>query len=217
MCKKEKECRALLLAAALVLSLLIVASPAVFAQTAEDALSLYRQGRHSEAIGICLAEIEAGAGNVESYVVLCWALIASSRYEEAENWATRGRGISRYETRLIEAQGEACFYQGKNERALAAFQEYIAYASGGSMLGEVYDFMGEIFLRMGKYRHADIAFSAALNFSTDSTERWARIGYAREMAGELRYALDAYNRALELNSNNQDAVRGRANVMRRMN
>ena len=187
------------------------------AQTKPDALALYRQGRYTESINVCLAEIEETPRNLDSYVVLCWSLVKAERFEEAETWAARGRGISRYDPRLLEIAGEALYYQGKNERALSLFEEYVAYAAAGTRMTEAYDFMGEIFLRLGKYRHADIAFSMALNFEDQSPERWVQAAYAREMASDLRYSLEAYDRALALSPNNQDAARGRARVIRKMN
>ncbi len=190
---------------------------AAFAQTRPDALVLYRQERYSESINVCLAEIEENDRNVESYVVLCWSLVKAGRYEEAETWSARGRDISRYDPRLIEIAGEALYYQGKNERALELFQEYVAYAATGARMTDVYDFMGSIFLRMGKYRHADIAFSAALQYDSLSPERWVQAGYAREMAEEFRYSLEAYDRALAISPNDRDAARGRARVISKMN
>ena len=198
---------------ALIFHLLI---PSVTAQTRPDALALYRQGRYTESINASLAEIEEDARNLDSYVVLCWALVKSERFEEAEVWAARGRGVSRYDPRLLEIAGEALYYQGKNERALSLFEEYVAYAESGTRMTEVYDFMGEIFLRLGKYRHADIAFSMALNFEGQSPERWVQAAYAREMAGDLRFSLEAFDRALALSPNNQDAARGRERVIRKM-
>ena len=194
----------------------LLAAPAA-AQSRPDALVLYKQARYSEAVDICLAEIKENARSLDSYVVLCWALVKAGRYEEAETWAARGRGVSRYDPRLLEIAGEALYYQGKNERALALFEEYVAYAAAGTRMTETYDFMGEIFLRLGKYRHADIAFSAALQYEGQSPERWVQAAYAREMAGELRYSLEAYDSALRLSPNNQDAARGRARIIRRMN
>ena len=191
--------------------------PAAQAQTRPDALALYRQERYADAVAACLAEIEETPRDVDSYVILCWSLVRLERYEEAETWAARGRGVSRYDPRLLEIAGEALFFQGKNERALGLFQEYIAYAAAGARVTEAYDFMGEIFLRLGKYRHADIAFSTALQYDGQSPERWTRAGYAREMAEDYRYSLEAYDRALALNPNNQDATLGRSRVVRKMN
>ena len=197
------------------LNFLLLILPAA-AQTRPDALVMYKQGQYTEAINVCLAEIEENSRNLDSYVVLCWALVKAERFEEAEAWAARGRGVSRYDPRLLEIAGEALYYQGKNERALTLFEEYVAYAAAGTRMTETYDFMGEIFLRLGKYRHADIAFSAALQYEDQSPERWVQAAYAREMAGELRYSLDAYDKALALSPTNQDAVRGRARVIRKM-
>ena len=198
------------------LNFLLLILPAA-AQTKPDALVLYKQGRYADAINVCLAEIEDTPRNLDSYVVLCWALVKAERYDEAETWAARGRGVSRYDPRLLEIAGEALYFQGKNERALALFEEYVAYAAAGTRMTETYDFMGDIFLRLGKYRHADIAFSAALQYDGQSPERWVQAAYAREMAGDLRYSLDAYDSALKLSPANQDAARGRARVIRKMN
>lgn len=182
-------------------ALQLFASPLSLAQARPSALDLYRQGRYSEAADASLAEMQENPRNVDSYVVLCRALIRAGRYEEAEAWAARGRGISRYDPRLLEVAGEALYYQGKNERALELFQEYVAYAAAGTRMTEAYDFMGDIFLRLGKYRHADIAFSAALQYDSLSPERWVQAAYAREMAEDFRYSLEAYDRALALNPN----------------
>ena len=187
------------------------------AQTKPDALVLYRQQQYAQAIEVCLGELEADSTNTDSYVVLCWALVKTGRYAEAENWAARGRGVSRYDPRLIEIAAEARYFQGKNEGALSLFQEYISYAPNGSRLTEAYDFMGEIFMRLGKYRHADIAFSASLQYDRANPARWIKLGYAREMALDFRYSLDAYNQALQMDPNNPDAARGRNRVIAKMN
>ena len=41
---------------------------------------------------------------------------------------------------------------------------------------------------------------------------WARLGYAREMAGNYIEAINAYDEALRLNSSSYDASRGRERV-----
>jgi cytochrome c-type biogenesis protein CcmH/NrfG len=41
---------------------------------------------------------------------------------------------------------------------------------------------------------------------------WARLGYARERGGDFQWSLEAYNKALALNPNLVDAVRGRSRV-----
>ena len=46
---------------------------------------------------------------------------------------------------------------------------------------------------------------------------WARVGYAREMAGNYEEALLAYDESLKLNSTLYDAVRGRERVTSKLN
>ncbi|ULQ59469.1 hypothetical protein K7I13_13480 [Brucepastera parasyntrophica] len=191
---------------------IIVSALPVFSQTRRDALVLYREGKYTEAIEVCLSEISENDRNVESYVVLCWSLVRADRYEEADAWSERGRNISRYDPRLIEIQAEAKYFLGYNDQSLRLFQDYISYAPNGSRIAQAYYFMGEIYLRQAKYRHADMSFSAALQLESLNAAWWVRLAYSREMAKEYRYALEAYNRALALNSNLQDAIRGRDRV-----
>lgn len=185
----------------------------VHAQTARDALILYREAKYAESVEVCLEEIAVNPANLESHVVLCWALVSAGRYQEADDWAEKGRVVSRYDPRLIEIQAEARFYLGRNEQALKLFQEYISNAPNGTRISSTYAFMGEIYLRQAQFRHADIAFSTAVQLEKSKAAWWVRLGYAREMAKEYRPALEAYNRALELDSGLQDAVRGKTRVL----
>jgi tetratricopeptide (TPR) repeat protein len=196
-----------------IIALSAIASLPALAQDKPDALALYRDGKFAESIDICLAEIQASPANLESHVVLCWALVQATRYEEADAWAEKGRALSKYDPRLIEIQAEAKFYRGLNDQSLKLFQEYISYAPNGSKLAPVYSFMGEVYLRLGRFRHADIAFSTAIQLDGLKPQWWVRCGYAREMAKDYRHALEAYNKALELSPNQQDAARGKERVL----
>ena len=187
------------------------------AQTQADALALYREAKYSDAVDVCLAEIQANPTNVESHVVLCWSLVGAGRYDEASKWALKGRTLSNYDPRLIEIQAEANYYLGANDQSLKLFQEYISYAPNGSRISPTYYFMGEIYLRLGKFRHADMALSSALQLDGSNPLWWVRLGYAREMAKDYRYSLDAYNKALALNGSLQDAIRGRDRVLEQLN
>jgi tetratricopeptide (TPR) repeat protein len=169
-------------------------------------------GRYPQAIDICLREINENPRNTESYVVLCWSLVKNGQYEEAEKWATQGRTMARYDHRLIEIQGEAKYYLGQNAEALALLQEYISLVPGGSRISTVYYLMGEIYLRQGKYRHADIALTTAVRYENLNAAWWTRLGYAREMATEYLSSLDAYDQALKINPVLTDAVRGKSRV-----
>jgi tetratricopeptide (TPR) repeat protein len=178
------------------------------AQTRPDALAEYRNGNYERAVQICRAEIAANPQNLESHVVICWSLLRLNRYEEALAFARAGRNLSRYDARIIEILGEIYYYQGQNSEALQYFQEYINLAPEGQRIETVYYFIGEIYIRLGRFRHADIALSTAVHWVPGNAAWWARLAYARENAGDLFEAITAYERALSLNSQLADARRG---------
>ena len=141
-------------------------------------------------------------------MVICWSLLRLGRYEEALAYARAGRNISRYDPRIIEILGEIHYYQGKNSEALQYFQEYINLAPEGQRIETVYYLLGEIYILLGRFRHADIALSTAVHWVPGNAAWWARLAYARENAGDLSEAINAYERALALNSQLADARRG---------
>jgi tetratricopeptide (TPR) repeat protein len=176
----------------------------------QDALKLYREKKYSDAITICEKEIAANPNNMDSYSVLCWSLIATDRYLEAEQRATEARKLNSYDTRLMEALGEAKYFLGKNNEALSMFQRFIANASETSKdIGLVYYYMGEIYVRQSRFQHADIAFSAAVRSAPTKDYWWTRLGYAREKTGDYKSALTAYEKALSLNASQYDAKNGK--------
>ena len=179
-----------------------------------DALALYRAQNYKAAIEVCEEEIKLNQYNVESYVVLCWSLVSNGQNAEAENWATRARDIAPYDHRVVEVLAEAKYFLGKNEEALTLFQEYISLVGeNGGRIGEVYYYMGEIYVRLEKYNHADIAFSKAVRNEPLLDHWWSRLGYAREMAQNYTLSLAAYDQALALNSTQDNAMRGRSRVL----
>ena len=192
--------------------LFLLVSVTVFGQDMPDALVLYQSGKYEEAIKICESELKIRPGNMDSYSVLGWSLIRLGKYKEALETAREGLGISRYDARIVEIVGEANFYLGKNLEALKWFEEYVTLSPGGGRIDTVYYFMGELFIRMGEYNHADIAFTTAVYHSPNIARWWARLGYAREMAKDYDYSIEAYNKALELAPSFPDAKRGKERV-----
>ena len=180
----------------------------LFAQNRPDALQEYRNGNYERSIAICRDEIAVNPNNIESHVVICWSLIRLGRYTEAMTYARAGRNISRYDVRVAEILGEICYYQGQNSEALQYFQEYINLAPDGARIETVYYFLGEIYIRLGRFRHADIALTTAVHWIPGNAVWWTRLAYARENAGDLREAVSAYETALSLNSQLPDARRG---------
>lgn len=188
----------------------------LMAQDRPDALKEYRDGNYKEAAEICLQELELMPGNLDSYVVLGWSLLQLGRYKDAESYANRAQDISRYDPRIIEILGEAHYYQGHNLEALEFFQEYVNLAPEGSRIDYVYYYMGEIYIRLGRFRHSDIALSTAVRYVPGNASWWNRLGYARENAGEMQSALEAYEHAQSLNPQLGDAQHGIERTRRAM-
>lgn len=195
---------------------LLLLQPAIFAQEKLDALELYRKGDYQKAIEICRQELEEMPNRMDAYAVLGWSLLQLQRYQEAYDSAQRALRISRYDPRMIEIVGESLFYLGKRQEALKFLEEYAAIAPTGGRIENVYFYMGEIFIQQGRYNNADIAISTALYHSPNVAHWWARLGYAREKAGDFQWSLEAYKKALALNPNLVDALRGRSRVEARL-
>lgn len=194
----------------------LVFSPAANAQTRPDALAEYRRGSFERAIAICRDEIAENPLNMESHVVICWSLLGLGRYGDALTYAQAGRNINRYDPRIIEILGEVNYYEGRNSEALQFFQEYVNLAPEGQRIDRVYYLTGEIYIRLGRFRHADIALTTAVHWVPGNAAWWTRLAYARENSGDLAQAAAAYNRALALDSQLADAVRGLDRVRQAM-
>lgn len=195
----------------------IVSFAVLNAQSKPDALVLYRNGNYADAIKICEQEIVANPKNIDSYCVLCWSLVRNRQYAEGEMRATEARKVAPGDVRLMEILAEAKYYQGKNDEALEMFRTYIANApSNAARIGNAYYYMGEIYIRQGKYQHADISMTMSVYTEPLVDIWWTRCGYAREMAGSYASALDAYSKALELKASNADAARGKERVAARL-
>lgn len=183
-----------------------------FAQQEErrDALKLYNADQYAEAIDVCEKEIASNPNSLDSYCVLCWALVANKQYMAAEERASKARELFPYDIRLMEVLAEAKFYQGKNADALLLFQKYVASApETAARYGRAYFFMGEIYIRQSKYNHADIAFTTSVRNEPLRDYWWSRLGYAREMCKNYQTAMAAYDKALSINPSQYDATRGR--------
>jgi len=187
---------------------LAVTAPSAFSQSRPDALAEYRQGNYELAVQICRDELAVDASNLDSYVVMCWSLTRLRRYDEALRVARTGRSYNRFDARIAEILGEVYYFMGNNNESLQYFQEYVNLAAGGTRMQTAYYYVGEIYIRMGKFRHADIALTTAVHWYPGNGSWWTRLGFARENAGDLTQAVTAYEQALTLNSQLPDARRG---------
>jgi tetratricopeptide (TPR) repeat protein len=186
------------------------------AQTRPDALKEYRAGNYERAVEICRMELEETPGNMDSHTVLGWSLLRLGKNKEALDAGIAAMNQARYDVRIIEIVGEAHYFLGNNRDALKFFEEYCVLAPTGDRIALVYFYMGEIFIRLGEYNHADMAFTTAVYHSANTAKWWARLGYAREMAQDYRYSLEAYDKALQLNTALTEALRGKERVQEKM-
>ncbi|MDR2343461.1 MAG: tetratricopeptide repeat protein [Spirochaetaceae bacterium] len=187
---------------------LIIFSVSLNGQTKPDALAEYRVGNYAKAELLCRSEIAADRQNMDAYVVLCWALVKLGKFDEARSFGETALAMNPYDVRLIEIMGEISYYQGRNNMALKYFQEYISLAPEGQRIDMAYYYTGEIYIRLGRFRYADIALSTAVHYLPENALWLSRLAYARENSGELQEAAAAYEKALSLNPELVDARRG---------
>lgn len=188
--------------------LFILCSLPSFGEEKPDALALFLQKKYTEAEKACLNELEETPKNLNSYVVLGWALLEQKKYLEAARYSELGFKIQRYDHRLIFTAAEAYYHLGENKKALKYLQEYAQIWDTSKKIKNIYYLMGEVYIRLGEYSNADMAFSTALHYDNKVADWWTRLGYAREMGKNYKWALEAYENALKIDPNNTDAKRG---------
>ncbi len=193
----------------------LLAAPA-FAQDKADALQLYKDGKYLEAIKVCQEELAESPKNIDSHVVLGWSQLKLKRYAEALQTAETADAIAPHDPRLVQITGEARYYLGRIEEALASLEEYVRLRPAGDRIARVYWLMGECFISLKEYQNADIALSTALYHEQTNAGWWARLGYARELANDLPLSREAFDRALKLDPNLIDAQRGRERVEKKL-
>jgi tetratricopeptide (TPR) repeat protein len=187
---------------------------AVYSQTRPDALLEFRAGNYERAVEICRGEIAENPNNLEAHVVISWSLVRLNRFEEALRYARAGRAIHRFDVRITQILGEIHFHLGLNDQALLYFQEYVNLAPLGYRIDVVYFLKGEIFIRQGRFHHADIALTTAVHWVPGNAAWWTRLGFTRENVGDVSGAIEAYERALALNPQLADAQRGLDRIRR---
>jgi tetratricopeptide (TPR) repeat protein len=191
-----------------------------------DALLLYRQGRDFEAAGkqaeaqakytasvaVCEQELAADPRRMEAYVVKCWSLFRLNRHQEVIATGQAALKIQ-FDARAVEVMGESSYHLGQMDNALKYLQKYVDTAGeNGDRVPTAYFYMGETYLRLKKYSHADIAYSTAVKREPNMPRWWFRLGGVCEQLQEWRRAYDAYSKALALNPAYQDAVAAQARV-----
>jgi len=180
----------------------------VFSQNERpDAYQLYLDGKYEESISVCKAEI-AEQSDVVSYYVMGWSLMALHRYNDAIKEMKVALTRHGKHRKVIHILAEAYYNIGEYEEAETYLGDYIKIAPDGEAIGEVYYYLGEIFLRLKEYQHADIAFTTAVYHEKTRSEWWTRLGYCRQQAKEYQYAILAYKEAIRLNPGDTSAIKG---------
>jgi len=211
---------------------LFAAAPSVGAQAQSsaaakpDALVLYRQGRdletagkqadaqakYQQSVSICDQELASDPKRTEAYVVKCWSLFRLGKHADVIATGQAGLAVA-FDVRITEAMGESYYYLGQMDNCLKALQKYLDVAGDASDRGSTaLFFMGEAYLRLKKYSHADIAYTAALQQEPTMPRWWFRLGNALEGEGDFKRAGDAYAKALALSPQYQDALDAQARV-----
>jgi tetratricopeptide (TPR) repeat protein len=189
-----------------------------------DALLIYRQGRDLEtagkqaeaqakfaqAVSICDQELSAEPKRMEAFVVKCWSLFRLGSHADVIATGQAGMKIA-FDARISEVMGESYYFLGQMDNCIKFLQKYIeAAGETGDRGPTAYFFMGEAFLRLKKYSHADIAYSTAVLREPSMPRWWYRLGNACEALGEWKRALDAYNKAISLSPAYAEAIAAQA-------
>ncbi len=202
--------------AALVVFLASLLAAPVFSQDKPDALELYRAGRFADAIQVCQQELAVSPQNIDSHVVMGWSYLRLQQYQDALDIGQKGAVLSPNDPRVLEIIGEADVFLGKINDALKYLEQYVALRPNGDRIARVYWLMGECYIRLKEYQNADIAISTAVYYEQNNAVWWARLGYARELANDLKWASDAYGHALKLDPGLVDAQRGKDSVDKKL-
>ena len=209
--------------------ILFLVSLPVYAQTFPDAIANYRTGRNLEernlineanifydaAVRICSDEISKNTATKDTYTILTWTLQRQKKYADVVTWGERGLRIFADEYRVVETMGEAFFYLNDFNQSLRYMQRYTNSVPRGERTSVAYFFIGEIYRFRSQFHHADIAYSAAVQMEPGLALWWYRLGTVREAAEDFLQAIKAYEQAIKINPNYQEANDGLVRSRRR--
>jgi len=188
-----------------------------------DALLLFRQARDLEAVGkaaeakalyarsiaVCDGELAIDPKRMDAYAVKCWSLFRMNRHQEVISTGKTALKII-FDARIAEAMGESYFFLGNNDLAIQSFTKYLESGQFGDRISTAYFFLGETYLRMHKWSHADISYTTAVKLEPSMSRWWYRLGQVCENLGDWQRAIDAFNKALSLSPGMQEATEGLA-------
>ncbi len=192
----------------------------------QKALQAYQYGRQlqmagkeadaSKAFTSSLAAIEkliaAEPGKADYLSLQCWDLFRLGRHKDVVAAAQKAlRTIKDF--RIIETLAESLYFLERSDEALKYFASYFELAPAREeRMSSAYYYVGECYMRLKKYEHADIAFSTATSIEKGMYYWWYRLGVAKENLGQYKRAYEMYGKALSLAPSFKFAKEGQARV-----
>jgi len=207
--------------------LLLVAAQAATGQTAyQTASQLYQRGRQLQMAGkeaearkvftSSLAAVEKALPSDPSSLDLvslqCWNLFRLDRHKEVVTIAQKALQTAK-DYRIMETAAESLYFLDRSEEALQYFANYVELAPPkDDRMSSAYYYMGECYMKLKKYEHADIAFSTAVSMERNMYYWWYRLGAVKELLSQYKRAYESFGKALELNAGFAPAREGRSRV-----
>ena len=159
------------------------------------------------------------------------ALTELSRPEEARKQfeqslsAYRELDNRRGEARALKGLGRTMWLMRDIERAVPTYEESLRMSlelGEERHAAEVLISLGGVLVEGGRYSEAENALTRALNISSKVSDRYGEaaaltsLGALYSTSGRFAAALEAYDRALAVVPDNEAAINGRAEVLKRM-
>jgi tetratricopeptide (TPR) repeat protein len=200
--------------------------PASAATSYQTASQLYQRGRQLQMAGkgieadkvfansLAIVEklIPSDASNPDLISLQCWNLFRLDRHKDVVAIAQKALQTLK-DFRIMETMAESLYFLDNSEEALKYFAKYIELAPPAEeRMSSAYYYMGECYMRLKRYEHADIAFSTATSMEGNMYYWWYRLGAVKEILGQYKRAYEIYGKALELNAGFQYAKDARARV-----
>lgn len=192
----------------------------------QKAFQSYQYGRQLQMAGkeadaakaftASLAAVEkllaAEPGKADYLSLQCWNLFRLGRHKEVVAAAQKAlRTVKDF--RIMETLAESLYFLERNDEALKYFANYFELAPAREeRMSSAYYFVGECYMRLKKYEHADIAFSTATSMEKGMYYWWYRLGVAKENLGQYKRAYEMYGKALSLAPSFKFAKEGQARV-----
>ncbi len=166
----------------------------------------------SSSLSVIEKLVQSKPGDLDIVSLQAWNLFRLGRHKDVVSVAQKALASSR-DFRIMETLAESLYFLGSSEEALKYFTQYMELAPhSDDRMSSAYYYMGECYLRLRKYEHADIAFSTATAMEKGMYYWWYRLGVVKENPSKYKQAYDVFEKALALNPGFQIARDAQARV-----